>query len=129
MKRLAQYNEERLRDKGASFGWWLKAHAEDHESEEIHQQIERPAGETRGWNQLVDAYAASLPKFAYFPFGGGPRRCLGMTLALHEMRIVLGTLVPRFELEPTRTDLRPARRTVTLAPAGGVMMRVKRVRS
>ena len=35
MKRLAQYNEEKLRDKGAAFGWWLKAHAEDHESEEI----------------------------------------------------------------------------------------------
>ena len=31
MKRLAQYNEEKLRDKGAAFGWWLKAHAEDHE--------------------------------------------------------------------------------------------------
>ena len=33
MKRLAQYNEEKLRDKGAAFGWWLKAHAEDHEAE------------------------------------------------------------------------------------------------
>ncbi|NVB84939.1 MAG: tetratricopeptide repeat protein [Kofleriaceae bacterium] len=63
IKRLAQYNEERLRDKGAAFGWWLKAHAEDHQSEEIHQQIERLAAETQGWNQLVDAYAASLPKF------------------------------------------------------------------
>ncbi len=65
MKRLAQYNEEKLRDKGAAFGWWLKAHAEDHESEEIHGQIERLAAETGGWNQLVDAYAASLPKFAH----------------------------------------------------------------
>lgn len=65
MKKLAQYNEERLRDKGAAFGWWLKAHAEDHESEEIHQQIERLAAETQGWNQLVDAYAASLPKFSH----------------------------------------------------------------
>ncbi|MBV8761915.1 MAG: tetratricopeptide repeat protein, partial [Deltaproteobacteria bacterium] len=65
MKKLAQYNEEKLRDKGAAFGWWLKAHAEDHESEEIHSQIERLAAETMGWNQLVDAYAASLPKFAH----------------------------------------------------------------
>jgi tetratricopeptide (TPR) repeat protein len=65
MKRLAQYNEEKLRDKGAAFGWWLKAHAEDHESEEIHGQIERLAAETGGWNALVDAYAASLPKFSH----------------------------------------------------------------
>ncbi|HEY5946714.1 MAG TPA: tetratricopeptide repeat protein [Kofleriaceae bacterium] len=63
MKRLATYSEDKLRDKGAAFGWWLKAHAEDHQSEEIREQIERLAGETQGWNQLVDAYAASLPKF------------------------------------------------------------------
>src|SRR5690606_18125194 len=56
MKRLATYSEERLRDKAAAFGWWLKAHAEDHESEEIREQMERLAAETQGWNQLVDAY-------------------------------------------------------------------------
>jgi tetratricopeptide (TPR) repeat protein len=65
MKRLAQYNEERLRDKGAAFGWWLKAHAEDHESEEIRGEAERLAGETGGWNPLIDAYTASLPKFGH----------------------------------------------------------------
>jgi tetratricopeptide (TPR) repeat protein len=63
IKRLAQYNEEKLRDKGAAFGWWLKAHEEDHEAEWIRAELERLANETNGWNQLVDAYAASLPKF------------------------------------------------------------------
>jgi golgin subfamily B member 1 len=63
MKRLATYSEERLRDKASAFGWWLKAHAEDHESEEIREQMERLAGETQGFAHLVDAYAASLPKF------------------------------------------------------------------
>ena len=65
MKRLAQYNEEKLRDKGAAFGWWIKAFAEDHESEEIRAEAERLAGETASWNLLVDAYAAALPKFAH----------------------------------------------------------------
>src|SRR5262249_11755459 len=65
MKRLAQYNEEKLRDKGAAFGWWIKAFAEDHESEEIRGEAERPAGEPQGWNPLIDAYAAALPKFAH----------------------------------------------------------------
>ena len=66
IKRLAQYNEEKLRDKGAAFGWWLKAHAEDHESEEI-RAADRAARrrDRQGWNQLVDAYAASLPKFEH----------------------------------------------------------------
>ncbi|HEY2735745.1 MAG TPA: tetratricopeptide repeat protein, partial [Polyangiales bacterium] len=63
MQRLAQYSEDKLRDKGAAFGWWLKAHAEDHEAEWIRAEIERLAAETQGWNALVDAYAASLPKF------------------------------------------------------------------
>ena len=63
MTRLAQYNEEKLRDKGAAFGWWIKALSEDHGSEAIHVEVERLAKETQGWNTLVDAYAAALPKF------------------------------------------------------------------
>ncbi|MDB4962480.1 MAG: Tetratricopeptide 2 repeat protein [Myxococcales bacterium] len=65
IKRLAQYNEEKLRDKGASFGWWIKAFAEDHESEEIRAEAERLAGETGGWSSLLESYAAALPKFAH----------------------------------------------------------------
>jgi golgin subfamily B member 1 len=64
IKRLAQYNEDKLRDKGAAFGWWLRAFAEDHEVEWIRTELERLAGETNGWNQLVDAYAAAFAKFA-----------------------------------------------------------------
>jgi len=67
IKRLAQYNEEKLRDKGAAFGWWLKAQAEDHEAEWIRTELERLASETGGWNQLVDAYGAALPKFSRKP--------------------------------------------------------------
>ncbi len=63
IKRIAQYSEDKLRDKGAAFGWWLKGHGEDHEAEWIRTEIERLAAETQGWNQLVDAYTASLPKF------------------------------------------------------------------
>ena len=63
MMRLAQYNEERLRDKGAAFGWWITALSEDHGSDAIHTEVERLAKETQGWNTLVDAYAAALPKF------------------------------------------------------------------
>ncbi|MBA3458412.1 MAG: tetratricopeptide repeat protein, partial [Deltaproteobacteria bacterium] len=69
MKRLAQYNEEKLRDKGAAFGWWIKAFAEDHESEEIRGEAERLAGSIEtpaaGWNALIDSYAAALPKFGH----------------------------------------------------------------
>ncbi len=65
MKRLAQYSEEKLRDKPAAFGWWIAAITEDHESEELRAEAERLAGETNSWGQLVDAYSAALPKFGH----------------------------------------------------------------
>jgi cytochrome P450 len=36
------------------------------------------------------------PRFAYFPFGGGPRRCIGDTFAMMEAQLILATLAQRF---------------------------------
>ena len=57
----------------------------------------------------------------FFPFGGGLRRCLGMSFALHEMKIVLATLFARasFHRAPGRRT-RVVRRGVTLAPSRGL---------
>jgi pentalenene oxygenase len=70
------------------------------------------------------------PPFAYIPFGGGARRCIGDEFALRETTIVLETLLRRyrFALEPgARVETAPL---VTLRPAGPVPMRaVARVAS
>jgi cytochrome P450 len=64
----------------------------------------------------------------YLPFGGGARRCIGMHFAMSEMRHVLRSLLDRFELEPiTQGPPATVRRSVTLAPAAGGAMRVRRV--
>jgi len=63
------------------------------------------------------------PPFAYIPFGGGARRCIGDEFALRETTIVLETLLRRyrFALEPgARVKTAPL---VTLRPAGAVPMR------
>jgi cytochrome P450 len=63
------------------------------------------------------------PPFAYIPFGGGARRCIGDEFALRETTIVLETLLRRyrFALEPgARVEIAPL---VTLRPAGPVPMR------
>jgi cytochrome P450 len=63
--------------------------------------------------------------YTYFPFGGGARRCIGMSFALLELQIVLGTLLRTFRFEPVG-PVRPVRRAVTIVASGGGRMRVER---
>jgi cytochrome P450 len=61
-----------------------------------------------------------LPKYAYFPFGGGPRLCIGNGFAMQELVLVLATITQHF-----RFTLVPGRQVVpwpsfTLRPLHGV---------
>ena len=47
------------------------------------------------WN---DEFEKRLPKFAYFPFGGGPRVCVGASFASTEAALLLATIAQRFRL-------------------------------
>ena len=49
-------------------------------------------------NRFVPARAASRHAFAYFPFGGGPRRCIGSGLATTEMQLIVATVAQRYRL-------------------------------
>jgi cytochrome P450 len=63
--------------------------------------------------------------YAWLPFGGGIRRCLGMAFALYEMKIVIGVVLARLRLRLDRPGtVRVIRRSVTLAPRGGTRVRV-----
>lgn len=67
-----------------------------------------------------DGLATRIPKYAYYPFGGGPRICIGNTFALMEAAIILATVGQRyrFTLMPgARIDFRPQ---ITLVPASGI---------
>jgi cytochrome P450 len=39
-----------------------------------------------------------LPRFAYFPFGGGPRQCIGSSFAMMEATLLLATIAQNFQL-------------------------------
>ncbi len=68
--------------------------------------------------------AASMHRYAYFPFGGGPRVCIGNHFAMMEAVLVLATLIRhyRFELLPGQTmELKPS---ITLRVAKDLKMRL-----
>ncbi len=44
-------------------------------------------------------FKAALPKFAYFPFGGGPRQCIGESFAWMELVLVVATIAQRWRLQ------------------------------
>ena len=43
-------------------------------------------------------FKASLPKFAYFPFGGGPRQCIGESFAWMELVLVVAVMAQHWKL-------------------------------
>lgn len=66
--------------------------------------------------------ASKVPRFAYFPFSSGPRRCVGSSYAMMEATIALSTFLPRYHL--ARTGEVEAAPSMTLRPKGGMPMSV-----
>ncbi len=66
------------------------------------------------------------PTYAYLPFGGGPRLCIGNNFALMEMQLVLAVLLRDFDVDLLSLNqaIEPEP-MVTLRPKGGVKLRVK----
>lgn len=68
--------------------------------------------------------------YEYLPFGGSNRRCIGSAFALYEMKLVLATLLTRYELLLAESKpVVPIRRGVTTAPKGGIKLISKGLRS
>ena len=63
-------------------------------------------------------------RFAYLPFGAGPRACIGQHFALTEMHLALATLAQRYTLRLVPGRAVVAEMTTTLGPRGGLWMTV-----
>ncbi|MEV6307441.1 cytochrome P450 [Streptomyces sp. NPDC051840] len=65
-----------------------------------------------------------IPEYAWYPFGGGPRVCLGTRFAMVEAVLILAVLARRFELEVDPGTVNPVP-TLTLQPDREVMATVR----
>ena len=66
--------------------------------------------------------AKRLPRYAYFPFGGGPRLCIGNTFAMMEATLLLATIAQRFRFRLAPGASVKPMLSVTLRPAAGIHM-------
>jgi cytochrome P450 len=72
--------------------------------------------------------SALRPRFAYLPFGGGPRICIGAQLALTEVALLVATMAQRYRLKLVpRQDIVLLHR-VTQRPRDGIRMQLERRR-
>lgn len=67
-----------------------------------------------------EGYQKRMPRFAYLPFGGGPRICIGMRFAMIETVLVLVTLLQRFRYEVHAKERIPPFASITIRPKGGL---------
>jgi cytochrome P450 len=56
------------------------------------------------WDE-TSASAEERPEYAYFPFGGGPRHCIGMRFARMELQLALATIVRRCDITHSHGDV------------------------
>jgi cytochrome P450 len=69
----------------------------------------------------------AIDRFAYIPFGGGPRICIGATFAMQEAVIALATITRAVDLTPAdEVEPLPTHR-ITLRPAGGIRLLARKL--
>ena len=64
-------------------------------------------------------------RFAYFPFGGGPRLCIGNNFAMYEAQLLLAAIAQRFELDLVPDHPVELEPLITLRPKHGMMMTLR----
>lgn len=78
-------------------------------------------------DRWTDAFASQLPRFAYFPFGGGPRICIGAGFAQLEAVLLLATIAQKVQLTLASTEPLELLPSLTLHSKHPIMMRISKL--
>ena len=68
----------------------------------------------------------SIDRFAYLPFGAGPRVCIGMGFAMQEAKLLLSAILRDWRLELAPGHIVTPQQRITLRPSGGMPMILRR---
>ena len=68
-----------------------------------------------------------LHKFAYMPFGGGPRLCIGNNFALMEIQILIITLLQTFTFELKDKTFPGLHQSLTLRPKNNIIIAISKI--
>jgi cytochrome P450 len=71
-------------------------------------------------------FTSSLPKYAYFPFGGGPRLCIGNSFAMMEIVLLLASIAQKFRLELAPNQKVTIQPAMSLRPRDGLKMTLRK---
>jgi cytochrome P450 len=77
-------------------------------------------------DRFAPGQAEQRPRFAYIPFGGGPRLCIGDRLAQLEMQLITAIVTQRFRLHLVQGHPVETVGRVTIRPRHGMAMRIER---
>lgn len=75
-------------------------------------------------DRFLPEHIANRPKFAYFPFGAGPRVCVGSSFAMMEMQFTLAMIFRQFDVEITSDPEPEFGNLITLRPIKDIYARV-----
>jgi cytochrome P450 len=77
-------------------------------------------------DRFAPALESARPRFAYFPFGGGPRGCIGAQFAMVEAQLIVAVIAQRYRIEILPDQQIRAEPLITLRPAPGLRAMVRK---
>jgi cytochrome P450 len=86
-----------------------------------------PDPETFDPDRFLPARVEARPRFAWFPFLGGPHQCIGEGFAMMEATLIIAMVVQRFRLDLAPGAVVKPKPLLTLRPGGGVPMVARRM--
>jgi cytochrome P450 len=91
-----------------------------------HDERYFPQAECFSPERWTEAMESALPRYAYLPFGGGPRICIGNAFAMMEARLLLVGIVQEYRLAHVEGHKVEPEPLVTLRPRYGMQMMLEK---